>query len=96
MTMMKAHHGMMTFRINFLKENQHMNAIKIATTITKFANRVAYKLLAWRWKANLKHAEVSLKASNAAKRAAEELEKDADKQLAEAAAIRQLADTLKD
>lgn len=31
-----------------------MNAIKIATSITTFANRVAKKLLVWRWKANLK------------------------------------------
>lgn len=73
-----------------------MNSIKIATALTGFANRVAYKILAWRWKANLKHAQASIAAASAARRAAEILEKDADKQLAEAAAIREAANKLKD
>ena len=72
-----------------------MNALKIANVITNTANRLAYKLLAWRWKANLKHAEASITASKAAKRAAELLEQDADKQLAEAQALRTAADKLK-
>lgn len=80
-----------------------MNAIKIAAAITKFANRVAYKLLVWRWKANLKHGEVITKSSWAAEKSAERLmleatrlEAEAEVQFDEAAAIREAADQLKD
>lgn len=78
-----------------------MNAIKIATSITTFANRVAKKLLVWRWKANLAHARASIVAAEKTREAAartltlaSSLEADADKQLAEAKEIREAADKL--
>lgn len=66
-----------------------MNAINIAQKITGFATAVALKILKWRWKANLKHAEVSYKTASKLRSLAAKAEMDGDDQVADATDIRE-------
>lgn len=66
-----------------------MNSISIATKITNFANAVALALLKWRWKVNLKHAELSYKTASKLRGLASKAEQDGDDQVADATDIRE-------
>lgn len=66
----------------------------VVSGITAVSVKAQKTLLTWRWKANLKHAMVSYKASEVAAKAVIKLDEDGDRQLAEAGEIRQALNKL--